>query len=155
VGIKKRQEVVSGVLGPAGCVFGDEGWVETLSEGLYRGWVLYGDELRKVYNSGAFILDVRQPQARTGLTQRMFDASACGSPVLTEWSPELERLFDPGDEVSCFHNLEEAVEKKERYLTDPKAARKLGEKARLKVLAHHTYRHRAARILRALQQFRE
>jgi len=155
VGIKKRQEVVSGVLRPAGCVFGDDGWVEALGEGLYRGWVPYGDELRKVYSSSAFVLDVRQPQGRTGLTQRIFDASACGSPVLTEWSPELETLFDAGDEVLCFHNLEEAVEKKGRFLTDPKAARKLGEKAMLRVLAHHTYRHRAARILQALRQFRE
>jgi spore maturation protein CgeB len=155
VGIKKRQEVVSGVLGPAGCVFGDEGWVEALVEGLYRGWVPYGDELRKIYRGSGFVLDVRQPQGRTGLTQRIFDASACGSPVLTEWSPELETLFDPGDELLCFHNLEQAVEKKKCYLTDPKAARKVGEKARLRVLAHHTYRHRAARILQALQQFRE
>jgi spore maturation protein CgeB len=155
VGIKKRQEVVSGVLGPAGCVFGDEGWVEALVEGLYRGWVPYGDELRKIYRGSGFVLDVRQPQGRTGLSQRIFDASACGSPVLTEGSPELETLVDPGDELLCFHNLEEAVEKKKCYLTDPKAARKVGEKARLRVLAHHTYRHRAVRILQALQQFRE
>jgi spore maturation protein CgeB len=100
-------------------------------------------------------LDVRQPQGRTGLTQRIFDASACGSPILAEWSPELETLFDPGEEVQFFHNLEEAVDKKERYLSDPKAARKAGEKAMLRVLAQHTYRHRAARILQALRQFRE
>jgi hypothetical protein len=155
VGIKKRQEVVSGVLGPAGYVFGDEGWVEALGESVYQGWVPYGDELRKVYSRSAFVLDLRQPQSRTGLTQRIFDASACGSPVLMEWSPELETLFDPRDEVLYFHNLEEAVEKKERYLTDPKAARKVGEKAMLRVLAHHTYRHRAARILQAVHQFRE
>jgi spore maturation protein CgeB len=155
VGIKKRQEVVSGVLGSTGCVFGDEGWAEALVEGLYRGWVPYGAELRKVYSSSAFVLDVRQPQGRTGLTQRIFDASACGSPILAEWSPELETLFDPGEEVQFFHNLEEAVEKKECYLSDPKAARKAGEKAMLRVLAQHTYRHRAARILQALRQFRE
>ncbi len=154
VGIRKRREVVSGVLGCAGSIYGDERWRDFVDKNLYKGWVAYGDELRKIYSQSAFILDVRQPQARTGLTQRVFDASACGSAVLTEWSPELEVLFDPPNELLSFHNLEEAIEMRERCLRDPRGAQKRREKAMRKVLAHHTYRNRAARILRVLQQFR-
>ncbi|MGD0625547.1 MAG: glycosyltransferase [Thermodesulfobacteriota bacterium] len=154
VGIRKRREVVSGVLGCAGSVYGDERWRDFVDKDLYRGWVAYGDELRKIYSESTFILDVRQPQARTGLTQRIFDASACGGAVLTEWSPELEVLFDPENELLSFHNLDEAIEMRERYLRDPRGAQKRGEKAMQRVLAHHTYRNRAARILQALQEFR-
>jgi spore maturation protein CgeB len=154
VGARKRQEVVSRVLQAGGGVFGDEGWRDFVDTDLYRGRIAYGDELREIYNGSAFILDVRQPQARTGLTQRIFDAGACGGPVLTEWSAELETLFDPGDELLCFHNLDEAIEMRERYLYDPNGARKRGRKAMQRVLAHHTYRNRAARILQSLYQFR-
>jgi len=141
-------------LKPGGGVFGDEGWRNVVGEGFYRGWIAYGDALRKVYNGSTFILDVRQPQAHTGLTQRIFDASACGIPVLAEWSPEFEILFDPGDEPLCFYNPDGAVEMRELCLRDPKGARKRGEKARQRVLAHHTYRNRAVRILQALEEFR-
>jgi spore maturation protein CgeB len=154
VGVRKRREVVSGVLKLGGGVFGDEGWRNVVGEGFYRGWIAYGDALRKVYNGSTFILDVRQPQARTGLTQRIFDASACGIPVLAEWSPEFEILFDPADEPLCFFNPDGAVEMRELCRRDPKGARKRGEKARQRVLACHTYRNRAVRILQALQQFK-
>jgi len=154
LGIRKRKEVVSRVLESGGAVFGDEGWRDILANGLYRGWVKYGDDLRKIYNHSSFVLDVRQPQSRTGLSQRVFDASACGIPVITEWSPEIEYLFDPEEELLSFRHPEEAREMKERCLQDPDKARKMGEKARKRVLAHHTYRHRAKQILQALHQFR-
>ena len=153
-GMRKRREVVSQVLQPGGGVFGDERWREFVDKDLYRGRVAYGEELRKIYNRSAFILDVRQPQARTGLTQRIFDAGACGSPILTEWSSEIETLFDPADELLCFHNLEGAIEMREHYLRDPQGARRRGEKAMQRVLGHHTYRNRAIQIIQALQQFR-
>ena len=154
VGIRKRREVVTRVLRPGGGVFGDEGWANVVGEGLYRGRIVYGGALRKVYNGSTFILDVRQPQARTGLSQRIFDASACGVPVLAEWSPEFEILFDPEDEPLGFYTPDGAMERRELCLRDPRGARKRAEKSRQRVLACHTYRNRAVRILQALQQFK-
>jgi len=153
VGIRKRREVVTRVLKPGGGVFGDEGWGNVAGEGLYRGWIAYGGALRKVYSGSTFILDVRQPQARTGLSQRIFDASACGVPVLAEWSPEFEILFDPEDEPLGFYTPDGAMEGRELCLRDPKGARQRAEKSRQRVLACHTYRNRAVRILQALQEF--
>jgi hypothetical protein len=154
VGIRKRREIVSEVLSPAGSLYGDERWRDFVDKDLYKGWIAYGEELRKLYSQSGFILDVRQPQSRTGLTQRIFDASACAGAVLTEWSPELEVLFDPENELLSFHNLDGAIEMRERYLRDPRGAQKRGEKAMRRVLAHHTYRNRAVCILQALHQFR-
>jgi spore maturation protein CgeB len=152
LGIRKRTELVSRIMGEGGAVFGDRGWHE-ISGDLYRGKVAYGDDLRRVYNGAGFILDVRQPQARTGLTQRMFDASACGRPVLTEFSPEIESLFDPEKEVLVFHDIEEAQEMKKWIFTHPQTATERGDRARTHVLALHTYRHRAVQILKTLQRF--
>ena len=154
LGIRKRKEVVSRVVASGGAVFGDEGWRSVFNKDIYRGWVGYGDELRKIYNQSSFVLDIRQPQSRTGLSQRVFDASTCGTPVLAEWSPELEDLFDPEEEISSFGNEEEAREMKERFLRDPDKARRMGEKAMKRVLDQHTYRHRAKQILQVLHQFR-
>jgi len=152
LGIRKRRELVSRIIGEGGGVYGDRGWHEITGD-LYRGEVAYGDDLRRLYNGAGLVLDIRQPQARTGLTQRMFDASACSRPVLAEFSPEIESLFVPEKEVLTFHTLEEAQEKKEIMIKDPRKAAKMGGRARHKVLALHTYRHRAGQILKALQRF--
>jgi len=154
VGIRKRQEVASRVLNPDGCIFGDEGWGNKVGKDLYRGWVAYGKELRAIYCGSAFILDVRPSQARTGLTQRVFDASACGSPVVAEWAPEIEALFDPENELSIFYSLNGAVEMKELCLRDLQGAQRKAGRARQRVLAHHTYYHRAEQILKELHRFR-
>ncbi|MCX5919545.1 MAG: glycosyltransferase [Deltaproteobacteria bacterium] len=152
LGIRKRRELVSRIIGEGGGVYGDRGWHEIRGD-LYRGEVAYGDDLRRLYNASGFVLDIRQPQARTGLTQRMFDASACGRPVLAEFSREMESLFVPEKEVLTFHTLEEAQEKKEIMIRDPRKVIEMGSRAREKVLALHTYRHRAGQILKALQRF--
>ncbi|MBM4331702.1 MAG: glycosyltransferase family 1 protein [Deltaproteobacteria bacterium] len=153
VGMIKRKEIVTKVIKLGGGVFGDGGWTNLVDKGVYLGRVFYGDELRKVYGGSAFTLDVRQPQSRSGLTQRVFDASACGCPVLSECSPELEDLFAPEEEIMSFRNLEEALEMKKLYLQDSTGAQKKGEKARQKVLAKHTYRHRVEEIIKALHKF--
>ena len=152
LGIRKRRELASRILGEDGGVFGDQGW-HGITGDLYRGKVAYGDDLRRLYNGAGFILDIRQPQARTGLTQRMFDASACGRPVLTEFSPEIESFFDPEKEVLVFHTLEEAQEIKKWIFTHPQTAMERGGRARTHILALHTYRHRAVQILKTLQRF--
>ena len=150
-GMRKRLEVVKRVIGDTGRVYGDEGWRAVVRD-LYRGTIRYGEELRKVYGESRFILDVRQPQGRTGITQRPFDAGACGRAVLAEWSPELDDLFEPRS-LFIFRNPEEAEEERNRCLRDPAAAGKKGEVLRKCILAAHTYGHRAKRIWEAIQKF--
>ena len=54
-------------------------------------------------------MDICPPQARSGLTQRVFDAGACGRPVLAEYSPELEIIFKPEDEFLSYPREGEAL----------------------------------------------
>ncbi len=155
LGLRKRQELISRVMRPTGAVFGNGGWQKCLGGDIYRGEVSYGEELRRIYNRSAFVLDTRQPQSRTGLTQRIFDAGLCGRPVLTEWSPELARLFDPEKELFAFRNLAEAKEGKEKILKEPQDARKTGNRLRKRIWAQHTFRHRAERMLQVLNMGRK
>jgi spore maturation protein CgeB len=151
LGRKKRKEVVSRVIGEGGGVFGNREWEQIMGK-YYLGEVAYGNELRRMYQTSAFALDTRQPQSRTGLTQRLFDAGACGIPVLAEYSPELDECFNHREEIFSFRTLDEALERKKEILSCQESTFR-AVRARNRVLAQHTYRHRAARILEALQRF--
>jgi hypothetical protein len=149
LGIKKRIEVASRVL-EGGAIFGDGGWRGALGS-RYRGTANYGRELCGIYNQSAFVLDIRQPQSRTGLTQRIFDAHSCGVPVITEWSPELEVWFDPEKEISSYRSIEEAVWKRDALLRSPEEGKRMAGKVRRRVLREHTYRNRALQVFEALE----
>lgn len=150
--IKKRTELVGKVLNGGDGVFGDQAWLKFLKRDLYQGQITYGEELRKIYSQTSFVLDIRPGQSRTGLTQRIFDASACGATVLTEWSPELEHLFDL-KEIFSFRNLDEAEQMRDLIILDIEKAKKKAKEIKDKVLSKHTYYNRARAILECLKKF--
>lgn len=150
LGKRKRVEVVSRLLA-GGPVFGDEGWRQFLPDS-YRGRIGYGAELRSAYARSSFVLDVRQPQARTGLTQRVFDAGSCGVPVLTEWTPELDTLFEAPHGLASFRTIEEGIGKRDELLASGPIKPKQAERLRARILGRHTYAHRVRRIMEILRE---
>ena len=146
----KRTEIVLQILAPDGMIGGDERWKELVGPRRYLGSIPYGQELFSLYARSAFLLDVRQPQARSAPTQRVFDGPLCSRPALAEWSDELEELFDVGSEILTYRNIESALEEKRRLLKFPKEAFLMGQRARKRVLSCHTYKARAGFMLRAL-----
>ncbi|HEY4088178.1 MAG TPA: glycosyltransferase [Bryobacteraceae bacterium] len=75
---------------------------------------------------------------------RLFEAGACGVPIISDWWDGLETLFRPGREILISADAEDTL----RYLTDlPERARlAIGEAARARILAAHTPAHRAEQL---------
>ena len=92
----------------------------------------------------------RASMARFGYSPatRVFEAAAAGACMISDAWPGLEQFLEPGREILVAREGAEVTELI-RYLT-PARARELGERARARVLAEHTYRHRADDVERAL-----
>ncbi len=101
---------------------------------------------RRFYNRQRFTLNVtRADMIRAGYAPsvRLFEAAACGVPVISDVWPGLETLFEPEREILFAHSAEEIV----GYLDLPEERRKaIGAAARKRVLASHTADHRAAEL---------
>jgi spore maturation protein CgeB len=102
---------------------------------------------RAFYNSQRFTLNITPPAvAAVGYSPsaRLFEAAACGTPVITEFWPGLETFFTPDDEILISHSPDETL----IYLEEISELdrRRLGYRARERVLARHTSRHRAAEL---------
>ena len=75
---------------------------------------------------------------------RLFEAAACGTPILSDRWEGLDALFTPGTEILLADSSDDAIA---ALASDSKA---IGAAARARVLAAHTARHRAAELERFL-----
>lgn len=78
---------------------------------------------------------------------RLFEAAACGTPVLSDWWPGLDAFFTPGEEVLVARSTEDVVAALRRDVADLAA---VGRRARQRTLDEHTSAHRARELVHAL-----
>ncbi len=115
----------------------------------YGGW-LPAHRAPEAFASARVTVHVpRGPYARSlpGIpTIRMFEAMACGIPIVSAPWNDTEALFPEGTYLRAATGAE-MREKLRALLSDPEAAQAIAADARRTVLAHHTCRHRAEELL--------
>jgi spore maturation protein CgeB len=100
------------------------------------------------YNQQEFTLNVtRQEMVKLGYSPsvRLFEAAACGVPIISDYWKGLKDLFEEGKEIFIARSSEEMVEILESVT--PEVAKAVGEAARRKVLDAHTATHRALELI--------
>jgi spore maturation protein CgeB len=78
---------------------------------------------------------------------RLFEAAACGTPVLSDRWPGMEAFFEPGSEVLLSSSIEETLEHLSRPRTE---LARIGAAARRRALAEHSGFTRAGELVRLL-----
>ena len=75
---------------------------------------------------------------------RLFEAAACGVPIISDWWPGLDEFFLPEHEILVAGNADEAL----CYLRELPEIERLGLacRARDRVLSCHTAEHRAVAL---------
>jgi spore maturation protein CgeB len=99
------------------------------------------------YAAQRFTVNVtREPMLAAGWSPsvRLFEAAACGVPVISDRWPGLERFFRPGEEILVAGSADEVVELLRGI--SPDQARAIGAAARARVLADHTPERRAKEL---------
>src|SRR5690606_446336 len=104
------------------------------------------------YGSSRFALNItRADMVRLGYSPsvRLFEAAACGVPIISDVWPGIETFFTPGSELLLASSGEDVA----RYLLSSSDAerRRIAERARERVLSEHTARHRARLLGRYLE----
>jgi spore maturation protein CgeB len=84
----------------------------------------------------------RQAMAEMGWcpSGRLFEAAACGAPILSDWWEGLDVFFEPGREILVGRTSEDAVAALD---LDDAELKRIADNARARVLAEHTSAQRA------------
>lgn len=107
------------------------------------------DRHRWFYGAQQFTLNLtRADMIAAGYSPsvRLFEAAACGTPIVSDWWDGLDQLFTPGSEILISRSARETL----AILRElPSAERRaIGRQARARVLGAHTAAHRAAELER-------
>jgi spore maturation protein CgeB len=107
------------------------------------------------YNAQSLTLNVtRVDMVRAGWSPsvRLFEAAACGVPVVSDWWEGLDAFFLPDKEILIARSAADVV----RHLSslDEDRRREIGEAARTRVLSEHTAEHRADELERYVEEVR-
>ncbi|HKF21268.1 MAG TPA: glycosyltransferase [Candidatus Angelobacter sp.] len=141
----QRRVVAHGVRYP------DAGLKKLLQAGIeFRGY-LPNLASPEIYAASAVTLHVPRRQYTNGLsgipTIRVFEALACGVPLLcSPWNDE-EHLFTPGRDYLVVHDSQAMKAELEHLLGDETARRELAEHGLKTIRARHTCAHRAKQLI--------
>ena len=88
----------------------------------------------------------RESMASNGFSPatRVFEAAGAGACLITDFWEGIENFLEPGEEVLVAHNGAEVAEMLQKLT--PERATTIGEAARKRVLAEHTYAQRAEQL---------
>ncbi len=137
-------------------IVGDTGW-NTLFRNTTKTWrrhheVSYYDMLPYVYAFSAINFNCTSQQMKGAVNQRIFDAPAANGFVLTDWREQMDQLFEPNQEVICYHSPEEVPELIRYYLKNTQERENITKAARRRVLSSHTWDCRILEILQVMKK---
>lgn len=109
---------------------------------------VYGWDLRRLIARSKIVLNAHVDSA-AGLAGniRMFETTAMGALLMTDASPNVAEIFEPGREIVTYESAADAVEKLRYYLSHPEEREAIAQAGQRKALARYSTRVRAQGVL--------
>ncbi len=123
----------------------------------YRGWMANIDVPREYARAFATVHVPRRPYLEylPGIpTIRVFEALACGIPLVSAPWDDMEHLFVPGEDFLLAADERSMREALRSVACDAEVRRRLAVSGLARIRAHHTCRHRATELLVIAQSLR-
>ncbi len=150
-GVYRRcvRDALAAGLRPA--VYG-RGWEGMIDRDLIAARHVPNEKLAVVYASAGVVLNDHWDEMRGWgmISNRIFDAAACGTMVVSDALPEIDEMFS--GTVATYDTSDELATMIDRLLGDPAGTQDLAGAARERVLAGHTFDHRARQLVDILQK---
>ena len=109
----------------------------------------------KVFNASKIVLDIYDPAIRGyEVTLRTFEATGCGSFILTERGYALDELFRIGKELVCYNDEDELQELIEYYLDANDERNEIAARGQERAYKEHTNEKRMKFIIDNMSSYK-
>ena len=128
------------------------GWEEFIDEKYVKGYFIPNDRLHKYYSSCKILLNDHWEEMidEDFPSNRLFDALACGTFVISDKIPSADTLFEGN--IVTYEDMDDLNEKINYYLTHEDERVKIAKKGQRIVLENHTFDKRIIEIVSTLKE---
>jgi len=112
---------------------------------------VYGKDLAAVYRRARIVLNLNSDPRSTGFSLRVFQVMGTGAMLLSEYCPDLERVFENGKDLAWFRTADECVELLSYYLAHPGEREQIAEAGCRTVHEHYTWERVMERLIREVE----
>lgn len=118
----------------------------------YRGSVNYWEEMPFVFANAPINLNMTIPNIKTGIPLRSFDVLGAGGFLLSNYQIEYPLFFDLDQDLVCYYNEDDMLEKAQFYLKHETERKKIARHGYERVKADHTYSERMRKMCDILKE---
>lgn len=114
---------------------------------FYQNEFVAHEEKAKAFLAAKIVLNTIHLSEINGVNVRTFEIAAAGAFQLATHKPDVKDLFLEGEEIITFNSIEDLKEKVKFYIDKEDLRNEIAQKARIRVLAEHTYEKRLKKII--------
>ena len=127
-------------------------WIEAPEvRRMHQGEYVVESDKAKAFLAAKVVLDNVHPAEIWGINCRAFEAAGVGGFLMVDWKPGLSQLFEDGEEVVSFRDMEDLRENLEYYLEQPTQRQRIAQAGQRRAHADHTYRVRLQLLIDTME----
>jgi len=108
---------------------------------------LFGLEMYQTLLNSKIVLNIHADSSPTHASNmRLFETTGVGACLLTDWKPNLPKLFEPDREVVTYRSVEECLEKVNWLLENPKEIELIAIAGQERTIKDHCFEQRAIQL---------
>lgn len=107
----------------------------------------WGADMYRVVRASRLTLNRHDDMFDSANNCRLFEATGCGTALVTDARSNLQELFDVGGEVLAYDDVDHCIELVERYLGDEQGRATIARAGQERTLREHTYERRMEELL--------
>lgn len=125
---------------------------DSLIHSRYQGEA-WGQEMIKIFCNSKITINRHIDMAKNyACNMRLFEATGCGTLLITDYKDNLNELFEIGKEVVAYRSPEECAALVNYYLNHPEEAEAIARAGQARTLRDHTYERRMERTAEILER---
>lgn len=124
-------------------IWGDKRWRKSKLKNNYMGKWLNFNEMMRVLKDSKIVLNSHQNRV---LNMRVYEATAAGTLLITDYSPDLPLMYKIGSEVVVYRNKNDLYEKVKYYLERDIQREKIANAGLIRVKKDHNYTNRLQKM---------
>lgn len=102
-----------------------------------RGYADYDKEMPYIFHNSKININITSKSIESGIPLRIFDILSCGGFCLTNYQPEVVELFEDGEELVTYTDMDDLMRKVTYYLEHDEERKRIALNGHRKLVAQH------------------